>query len=171
MVDANIKKVVVLNEDLPIINADISGYAVRYRVVSEDKNRVSHWSPTYYIDAGYSYVPGQIHFSKTSAVVSLVWDKVSIQKSGNTIGKIRDYDVWIRWGKTGTGDWIYDGKLSTNTANYVVPSTYTTTDPATGLVTTHNNPNEFSAEIFLEGIPVSRLNTSLKMYTVDRETV
>ena len=44
--DNNIKKITVLQSSLP----STSNYTVRYRFVSEDKNRTSHWSPTYEID-------------------------------------------------------------------------------------------------------------------------
>ena len=47
MVDQNIKKVRILKKDLPnyVGNNDELFYQMRYRVVSEDKNRSSHWSP------------------------------------------------------------------------------------------------------------------------------
>ena len=50
MADRGIKKAVVLSGDLP---EPINGgqYLVRYRIVSEDRNRRSHWSPIYYVDS------------------------------------------------------------------------------------------------------------------------
>ena len=51
MADANIKKVIVPKVDLPAIFSNNFSYNVRFRVVSEDKNRVSHWSSIYSIDA------------------------------------------------------------------------------------------------------------------------
>lgn len=44
MADAGIKKATVLKQSLPPVNSD-NGYLVRYRIVSEDRNRYSHWSP------------------------------------------------------------------------------------------------------------------------------
>lgn len=46
MADQGIKKAVIKNQDLPNISLDADGpfYSLRYRVVSEDKNRFSHWS-------------------------------------------------------------------------------------------------------------------------------
>lgn len=166
MSDPGIKNIKVLNADLPIINTKISGYAVRYRIVSEDKNRVSHWSPLYYLNAGYTYVPGQIKISKTTQAVSVIWDKVKIVKSGSSLGSIRDYEVWIKWGKSGTGDWIHDGKSQTNSLSFIIPDTYFVNN-----VDQSTKPNEFSIQVFLEGIPVSTDNTSLLMYNLPLETV
>lgn len=167
MADQGIKKVIILNEDLPIINSDIGGYGVRYRIVSEDRNRISHWSPTYYLDAAYTYVNGNISTpTKSGTVVSLAWDRVEIKKSGNSIGKIRDYEIWVRWDKADGGDWIYDGKTQTNSASFVIPTTYYKAG-----VDQEAAPNKFSIEIYLEGIPVARSSGDLLRYTVTNHTV
>ena len=69
MADANIKKIVIDKRFLP----DASGstntvtYNVRYRLISEDKNRFSHWSKIYNINALASS-------DSTSTPVSLVPD-------------------------------------------------------------------------------------------------
>lgn len=49
MADSGIKKVTVLRGDLPAIGPN-NNFIVRYRIVSEDKNRFSHWSPQYDIN-------------------------------------------------------------------------------------------------------------------------
>jgi hypothetical protein len=43
MADANIKKVTIKKSSLPPIDHDSQKYNIRYRIVSEDKNRNSHW--------------------------------------------------------------------------------------------------------------------------------
>ena len=48
--DKNIKKSLLLKKDLPPVN-DSNKHSIRYRVVSDDLNRVSAWSPIYYVDA------------------------------------------------------------------------------------------------------------------------
>lgn len=50
MADKGIKKAVVLSGSLPE-PLDGGQYLVRYRIVSEDRNRRSHWSPIYYVDS------------------------------------------------------------------------------------------------------------------------
>ena len=50
------QKVIVPAESLPIIPTNINGqyyYLVRYRIVSEDNNRSSHWSPIYFVLSDY----------------------------------------------------------------------------------------------------------------------
>ena len=45
MADAGIKKVIVQKKNLPSISGTNNKYIIRYRIVSEDRNRTSHWSP------------------------------------------------------------------------------------------------------------------------------
>ena len=162
MADSGIKNVTIFNDDLPIINATINGYAVRYRIVSEDKNRVSHWSPIHYIDAGYTYIAGQVpEVVQSGNAISVIWDKVQVQKAGNLIGKIRDYELWVRWGRDGEGDWIYEGKSNVNSLSLMVPPTYLVDGEDQD-----QRPNEFSLEIYLESVPVSRSNQQLLMYSL-----
>jgi hypothetical protein len=47
--DPGIKKAIVLSENLPNTLQPANKYVLRYRIVSEDRNRRSHWSPLYYI--------------------------------------------------------------------------------------------------------------------------
>lgn len=167
MADSGIKNVKILNQDLPIINAKINGYAVRYRIVSQDKNRISHWSMIHYLDADYQYEEGQEpDVSKIGNSVSVIWEKVQVKKNGNLIGKIRDYEIWVKWGKGGSGDWIYEGKTNVNNLSLMIPSTY-----SVGGIDQEEKPTQFSIEIYLESVPVSRSNTSLLMYSPDTITV
>ena len=68
MVDV-IRKVTIPRENLPPIGSD-NKYLFRFRVVSEDGNRNSSWSPIYSI-AGQSYAEDQVDgsLSKLSASV------------------------------------------------------------------------------------------------------
>jgi hypothetical protein len=167
MADAGIKNVTILNEDLPIINAKISGYAVRYRIVSEDKNRVSHWSPVHYINAGYYYIAGQSpEIINNQNSLSVIWDNVRVKKGESLIGTIRDYEVWVRWGKASEGDWVYQGKSSANNFSAIYPETYFYNG-----IDQEEKPDQFSIEIYLEGSPVSRDNQSLLMYSVLETTI
>lgn len=50
MADKGTKKAVILSANLPEPLTPSGQYLVRYRIVSEDRNRRSHWSPIYYID-------------------------------------------------------------------------------------------------------------------------
>ena len=46
----SVKQVIIETQDLPPLSPD-GEYLLRYRIISEDKNRTSHWSPVYRIDA------------------------------------------------------------------------------------------------------------------------
>jgi hypothetical protein len=43
------KKVIVLAGQLPILNEEETSFFFRYRIVSQDKNRRSHWSPIHQV--------------------------------------------------------------------------------------------------------------------------
>ena len=53
MANEIIKKIKIAQNDLPTINSITEKYDVRYRVISEDKNRTSHWSPSFTLDTQY----------------------------------------------------------------------------------------------------------------------
>jgi hypothetical protein len=172
MADAGIKKVTILNEDLPIINSEIAGYGVRYRIVSEDRNRVSHWSPTYYLDAGYSYINGKPipDPTKVGDAVSIVWDRVEVKSGNVSIGKIRDYEIWVRWDRGDGGDWIYEGKAQTNSVTLFKPDHYYKT--INGVPEQQSlAPNKISVEIYLESVPVARSSGDLLRYEITNHTV
>ena len=72
MADSNIKKFRIPKSSIPPIDHDTSKYNVRYRVISEDKNRVSHWSPIYNSE-GQSVIAtnGALLISET--ILTVVW--------------------------------------------------------------------------------------------------
>lgn len=80
-----VKRVVV--ENVPKVYQ--SGYTIRYRVVSEDRNRVSHWSPIYTFERDEAFVPvsGEILFI-SERQVSASWEEIN----PNSI-----YEIFIKW--------------------------------------------------------------------------
>ena len=88
--DAGIKKAKIPVDELPPISSETEGYSLRYRVISEDKNRVSHWSPLYLVKPEYTYVPGSIQFSSGNQVASITWDSVTVLKNTATIQEINN---------------------------------------------------------------------------------
>lgn len=81
MADANIKKVRIPFSDLPPINSITEGYSVRYRILSEDKNRASHWSPVYLIQPDYTYISNNIEFNSGNQIANITWDPVIVLKN------------------------------------------------------------------------------------------
>jgi len=130
MVDSGIKKVVILKENLPsiiktstltsssIARGDGFAYNVRYRIVSEDKNRLSHWSKIYNINAGtqvpvtnlaYSYFKETVTTGTgTTTAIRLNWTIPS------TLGT-NTFDIFV---KRDAGSYLYYGTSQTN--NYVI---------------------------------------------------
>jgi hypothetical protein len=67
-----VKKAIVPKESLPPVDSETAGYVVRYRIISEDKNRTSHWSPTFVTNAvPTETVSGAL--SITSSIITAVW--------------------------------------------------------------------------------------------------
>ena len=85
MADAGIKKVIIKKAFLPALDHDRVGYVFRYRIVSEDKNRTSQWSPiNIVIDESISSVDGAIQVS--ASIISAVW--------GDELNRPK-YDVFV----------------------------------------------------------------------------
>jgi hypothetical protein len=85
MADAGIKKVIIKKSSLPALDSNKVGYVFRYRVVSEDKNRTSQWSPiNLVLDNSITSVTGTVQVS--SSVISTVW--------GDELNRPK-YDVFV----------------------------------------------------------------------------
>jgi hypothetical protein len=166
MADELIKKVRVEQDILPTINSVTEKYDVRYRIISEDKNRTSHWSPITTIDPQYVYVPGEITIV-SSGITTVVWDAVTIKIGNQVIRQAKDYDVWVKWSKAaGTGDFNYVQRISGNSINFVHPSTYYIDG-----VDQEEHPNRITVEIYLKGEPITRDSTNLLVYSPAMHTI
>jgi len=85
MADAGIKRVIIKKSSLPAVDSNKVGYVFRYRVVSEDKNRTSQWSPiNLVLDNSITSVAGTVQVS--SSVISTVW--------GDELNRSK-YDVFV----------------------------------------------------------------------------
>ena len=166
MANEIIKKIKILQKDLPTINSITEKYDIRYRVVSEDKNRTSQWSPIVNIDPEYIYVPGNISIS-SSNITTVAWDSVSINIGANTIRKAKEYDIWVKWSKAaGLGDWNYIERVSTNSITLVHPTTFYING-----VDQSETPNRVTIEIYLKGEPITRDSTNLLVYNPAMHTI
>lgn len=117
MVDPNIKKLRIPITDMPPISSITEGYNVRYRIVSEDRNRLSHWSPVFLVKPEYTFVSGQIGYSANSNVVNIDWDAVTILKDTSTVTSINN--------KSLTSDLA---TLTTDGAHYMVVGDWVTVE-------------------------------------------
>lgn len=171
-----IKKFKTPIENLPPLSSVTEGYSVRYRVVSSDKNRTSHWSPVYLLQPGYTFVAGSIAFHKAGSIASIVWDSVEVTKiyesKTYSITKTHEYDIWVRWDRGGNnGDWLYKERIDTTSVSMPIPNTWTING-----VVQPTNPNRMSIEIYLKGDPIERADGApgtpfLKVYRLLNETV
>lgn len=94
MADENIKKIVIEQKDLPPINSDEGKYVVRFRVVSEDRNRVSHWSPQYLVEPKPLEIIDDegITLQSSNGFLSVTWDTPITLR-------IPHYDIYVSWGQ------------------------------------------------------------------------
>ena len=159
MVDPGIKKTTIKYSDLPALSVASEGYTVRYRVISEDRNRKSHWSPVVGIIPEYTFDEGEIDSFQQGNVFTSTWDTVVIKKGTAVIDRATEYDVWIRYDRNDAGDWIYNQRVVGTSISTVRPGTYTKDGVVQALA-----PNRYSIEVYLKGIPVSRSTAFLRVY-------
>lgn len=166
MAEEIIKKIKITQDNLPTINSITEKYDIRYRVISEDKNRTSHWSPIINIDPQYTYVSGNISIS-SSVLTTVAWDAVTIKIGDQVIRQAKDYDVWVKWSKAdGDGDFIYVERISSNSITLVHPTTYYIDG-----VDQEEHPNRVTVEVYLKGEPITRDSTNLLVYSPAMHTI
>ena len=106
-----VKKAIIQKESLPPIDSESAGYVVRYRIISEDKNRNSHWSVVYnsgqYVADTYT---GSV--SKTENVITAVWTK----QEGVTQESEDKYDLFISFDN---GPYAFHGTVSTYSSAFL----------------------------------------------------
>lgn len=107
-----LKKAIIKSADLPQVSPE-NTYIVRYRIISQDQNRASHWSPIYNIDApaiNKDDIDGNITFSATTRQITIGWTN---EARG-------PYDVFYR---LDSGAWQYLATTSSTSYQYFVRST------------------------------------------------
>ncbi|NDB82055.1 MAG: hypothetical protein EB127_04840 [Alphaproteobacteria bacterium] len=108
--DRGIKKVIIPKAKLPGVFANSeqnkSVYILRYRFISEDKNRTSHWSPTYKIIAEDTAeeIMNAIVVNNTNKIINIVWEPQP---------NISEYDIYVKWNHADpTSKWEFYTKTS-----------------------------------------------------------
>lgn len=112
MADANIKKTRILKSALPPIDYDTLKYNTRYRVISEDRNRTSHWSPIYNSD-GVDLVVTSGAVSRAGNVITAVWEDQN---------DFSEYDVFVKFD---SNDFFYHGKSNVHSYSFLKTGTTT----------------------------------------------
>jgi hypothetical protein len=166
------KKITISKDNFSEMDIYDPNYKIRFRIVSEDRNRFSAWSPIFSVNqnvtfvAGTTFIPGALKLSKGNGYVSAVWDSVSIYKTVNSqerkISSLPYYDVWIQLlgnGGANPSDWIYKGRLASTSLDINYDSTY----PYTGGTGT---TRQMKVEIYRPGRPVvQNSSSSFLMYS------
>jgi hypothetical protein len=103
MADEGIKKTIITKEELPALaklGENEYGHLLRYRIISEDKNRFSHWSKItpvtlFSADSLPLQVSGALNLTESS--IAIVWD--------DELNRPK-YDIFVRFDN---GDFFYHG--------------------------------------------------------------
>lgn len=111
MADSGIKKVIIPKEKLGTI-LTTNQYVVRYRVVSEDKNRASFWSPNYLILSTpvFNNVSGDVDFGTTGNSIRVIWD--------NLIGA-ESFDIFVAFNSALDKDLKWHGTTTQNNYSFM----------------------------------------------------
>jgi hypothetical protein len=112
MADANIKKTRILKSALPPIDHDTLKYNTRYRVISEDRNRTSHWSPIYNSDGVDLVITGGA-VSRAGNVITAVWEDQN---------DFPEYDVFVKFD---SNEFFYHGTSKVHSYSFLKTGTTT----------------------------------------------
>jgi len=118
------KKLIIPKENLPPINVLTKRYEVRYRITTEDRNRFSYWSPIFSVDPGLTYLTSEdLIIEKHTGYTAAIWNSVVIQKDGEDVGELQEYDLWVRWGTDiSVGTWEHYERTSSTSVNLIKPT-------------------------------------------------
>lgn len=120
-------KIVNISKNSLPIDADTGEYVFRYRVISDDKNRFSAWSPVYRILAP---TIAQTLYNNGLSIATIPQPTFSVQTIGtdkvatvywNTLDVFKDvekYDVYIKW----DGDYEYFKTMPAGSFSIVKPA-------------------------------------------------
>jgi hypothetical protein len=98
MANEIVKKITIPRSEIESLSSD-GFYFLRYRIISEDKTRLSHWSQIYGVDGG--------NLQNASNIISLLQEDNGISIAWgvlNTLG-INNYDVYIKYDDSSTSAW------------------------------------------------------------------
>lgn len=114
-------RVIINKNDLPPISSDDEGYNVRVRLISQDRNRSSFWTPLYTVAAPeVTEIPYNVHVVNTGSgkTVNIVWEDPQNNK---------EYDVYVKWYMVSSDPdavWTYKGSTFSNTYTLIDPGAH-----------------------------------------------
>lgn len=108
MADAGIKKVVIPKSSMPSVN-DANEHLVRFRIVSDDRNRYSQWSPIYLV-SGTSVQEIDADSFTSGRIVTIAWS--DSQSRGS-------YDIFVKFDND---EYSYHGTANSTQYSFIIPS-------------------------------------------------
>ncbi len=140
---ANLKKARIPVSDIKLVDAE-NNYVLRYRIVSDDKNRVSHWSQ-------FLRVPGPpIDSGGYSGAIAVTIKDINI--SWYDTPRRGSYDIFVRYGNGPSTSSITWGEYSYSGSS--LTQTYTIL----------NNVSASDIGILVQASGNKTLNSALKIY-------
>jgi hypothetical protein len=173
------KKALVPEQELPpftVFKDGTFGYRVRYRIVSEDGNRFSHYSPIFTVKPDYAFERpaakdiNDFVIIKQGPYINVVWDAILVKNtiSEALIKKATQYDLWLRWSRgESNASYVAADRVDGTLQGFIIPSSYTLTD---GTVV-QQTPTELSVEIYLRATVQSQSNTALLVYKIENQSI
>jgi hypothetical protein len=130
MADSGIKKVIIKKKDLPISGNDLGQYLVKFRIVSEDGNRQSAWSPINRVTFTQQPLPSATAVGAITTVGSKNIFKINWENP--LPGEITSFDVFVQLATDSQileeqiTAWKYTTTASTTSYEYILPDTVLT---------------------------------------------
>lgn len=119
-------------------------YVIRYRIISEDRNRVSHWSPQYLISPKALQI-GQyydIDLAFADSFVSVTWEQPDPTS-------LQSFDIFVAWGSE-VGSVGLPEYFATVTGNFaIIPKPPTAAASVRITVQTISYPKTYSSDLIL----------------------
>lgn len=148
-------------EKLPPPNSN-GDHVLQYRVISEDRNRISAWSNLYIIKSIGQYRPleSDVTMIIGSNTIDLSWDtpliynyytsasmsSASIQHNHSQEYKRHDSDIFVKWD---SDSFEYHDRVASDNTSIVIPNGSASVR-VVGTVATHNVPQRVSGETDIE---------------------
>jgi hypothetical protein len=121
------KKVIIEKKDLPPLTSN-GEYLIRYRIISEDKNRTSHWSPIYTLDATRVWNEEEEEFESLikSVTANIEVTPSDIIVTWGDVNKAALYDIFVSYKISGTwGNYFLHGSSPIHTYGFLQPTAST----------------------------------------------
>jgi hypothetical protein len=127
------EKATVQKEDLPAVSKlsnELYGYIVRYRIISEDQNRFSHWAPLREVQIPEpTAVSGAVSLS--GSILNVVWGDEEIRPR---------YDIFVKFDSQ---QYFYHGTSPTHQYSIIVDAQASSVQVSIQIESTNKEFSEF----------------------------